>query len=105
MLSLKEIRRLNDIATKQVFCSSRACFVAKVDCDINVKQAPRLGDYIPKGFTLVETYFVDISGFGQIGERALTFEQFRSKVKQGYGYGIAETGAFQAYINEFKSIE
>lgn len=63
---------------------------------------PNFGNYRPKGWTLVETHFVDSSGFGAEDEPALTPEQFKKRLKVGYGYAIVEAGQFQAIVGEFK---
>jgi len=63
---------------------------------------PNFGDYRPKGWELVETYFVDSSGFGGDGEPALGARHFRSKLKIGYGYAVIEAGQFQVYVGEFR---
>jgi hypothetical protein len=77
---------------------------AKSDKDIGVKGCKVIGNTIPLGYELVETYFVDNSGFGADDESALTFSKFLDKVKAGYFYGIKEVGQFQVYIAEFKRI-
>ena len=63
---------------------------------------PFLGSYIPKGWKLTKTYFVDSSGFGETGEAALTIHQFLGKIKSGAGYAVTEAGQFQVYIGEFE---
>jgi hypothetical protein len=63
---------------------------------------PFLGSYVPKGWKLTETYFVDSSGFGETGEAALTIHQFLGKIKSGAGYAVTEAGQFQVYIGEFE---
>ena len=63
---------------------------------------PFLGSYVPKGWTLTESYFVDSSGFGETGEAALTIRQFLGKIKTTRGYAITEVGQFQVYIGEFE---
>jgi len=77
---------------------------AKTNGDIGVKGCKVIGDSIPLGYELTESFFVDSSGFGTRGEMALTFDQFLAKVKAGYYYAIKEAGQFQVYINEFKRI-
>ena len=63
---------------------------------------PFIGDWRPRGWKLVETYFVDASGFGSEGEPALTIRQFAGKVKAGMGYAVIEAGQFQVYVGEFR---
>lgn len=66
---------------------------------------PNLGDFRPKGWELVETHFVDNSGFGRNDELALSVNQFLKKLKVGFAYGIIEAGQFQVYVGEFKRVE
>lgn len=77
---------------------------AKSNGDIGVKSCKVIGDKVPLGYELTETFFVDNSGFGSDSEPALTFNSFLNKVKAGYFYGISGQGQFQVYISEFKRI-
>lgn len=104
MFSLEIIKKMNDKATEKAEQYGFTPYIAKCNGDIAVRGCRRLGNSIPKGWKLVKTYFVDNSGFGSEGELALTFEQFLTKVKNGYGYAIGEVGQFQIYINEYKRI-
>lgn len=104
MMSLEVIKALNEKATLEARGQSLEPYIAKCNGDVEVKKCWRLGDYTPKGWKLVKTYFVDNSGLGASDEPALTFVQFLGKVKQGYGYAIGEVGQFQLYINEYKRI-
>jgi hypothetical protein len=79
-------------------------YKAKVDKDINVKSCQIVGNGDIFGYVLVETYFVDNSGFGDSGEPALIFNDFLNYVKAGYYYGIKEAGHFQVYIGEYKKV-
>jgi hypothetical protein len=63
---------------------------------------PFIGDYVPKGYKEVSTYFVDSSGFGLESEPALTIPSFVRKIRSGYAYAITEVGQFQLYITEFE---
>jgi len=66
-------------------------YKAKVNEDEGIfKGVKMIGNDIPIGYELVETYFVDNSGFGTQGEAALTAEHFLHKVKAGYYYGITK---------------
>ena len=77
--------------------------VAKFDVDIeSIRHAPFIGDRDVRGWTEVNRYFVDSSGFGQAGEPALTADQFFRKVRKGFAYAIVEQGQFQIYIAEFQ---
>lgn len=77
---------------------------AKTDRDLGVRGCKIIGNDIPLGYELVETFFVDSSGFGSKGELALTFEDFLDKVRAGFYYGIKEAGQFQVYIGEYKKL-
>ncbi len=73
----------------------------------HITHVPNFGDYRPKGWELVETYFVDKSGFGANDEPALTFERFCEKVREagaGFGWAIIEEGEFQCHIGRFKPV-
>ena len=69
---------------------------------------PNLGDYCPKGWELVETLFVDSSGWGDPSEPAMTQAQFRQWVAdrfnegKTYGYAVVESGQFQVYVGVFE---
>lgn len=73
---------------------------------------PYLGDYRPEGWELVDTHFVDSSGFGRTDEPALTQGQFRELVKQRIrmspvtlGWAVIEAGEFQVFVGEFRRVE
>jgi hypothetical protein len=104
MYSLETINSMNEQACKQAKRGNRKPYIAKTDGDENVRSCPNFGDYHPKGWELVETYFVDNSGFGSDDEPALTFKQFLGKVKTGCGYAVISTGQFQVHIGEFKHV-
>lgn len=66
---------------------------------------PSLGDYVPKGWELVETHFVDKSGFGAPGEPALTqgaFAKVIASAPEGDGWASTEEGQFQIYVNQYR---
>ena len=76
--------------------------IAFTDGDEAVLKCPDLGDYVPHGYKLIETLFVDNSGFGMDTEPALTIPQFLAKVKDGLGYAIVEVGQFQVHIGVYR---
>jgi hypothetical protein len=79
-------------------------FKAKINGDVDVLKCKNIGSEVPLGYEKTETYFVDNSGFGTRGESALILQDFLSKVKSSYYYGISFVGQFQVYISEFKKI-
>ena len=66
-----------------------------------LRKIPFIGAMKVSGFKETEYFFVDSSGMGQEGERALTFAQFVKKAKKGRYYAIHEVGQFQVKITEF----
>jgi len=85
------------------------------------KRIPFLGDYVPRGFARVhvgqtfgdnygygtadhEHLFVDSSGCGGRGERAMTVGEFAEFVQRhpGYGYAIVEAGQFQIVLGVYQ---
>ena len=76
-----------------------------------LKHIPNLGDYRPKGWRMINSWFCDNSGFGSENEPALTAAQVRAKMLDKYhtdctyGYGIIERGPFQVWLGVFKKIE
>lgn len=105
MASIEQIRAMNKEATEEAEEQVLTPYIAKCNGDEGVKGCVRLGDYIPFGWELVNTYFVDNLGFGASDEPALTFSQFLTKVKKGFGYAIGEVGQFQVYIHEYKKFK
>ena len=104
MYSGEIIKRMNREKTEEAENEGLTPYVATKNGDEGIRRATRLGDFLPQGWEEVNEFFVDSSGFGREGEGALTFEQFLTKVRKGYGYGIGECGQFQVYIKEYKRI-
>lgn len=101
-MGIETIKTENEKATRKAKRESRKPYIALSDCDSGVTACPLLGDYIPKGYYISNTYFVDNSGLGAEDEIALTYSQFLDKVRKGHGYAISSVGQFQVYINEFR---
>lgn len=62
---------------------------------------PNIGDWRPRGYTLVRELFVDTSGFGGEGEYALSLRRLQAELKEGMAYALISVGQFQAYLAEF----
>ncbi len=66
---------------------------------------PALGDYRPGGYRLIDTLFVDSSGFGADDEWALSIPRFiawlRLHINSPYYYAVIESGEFQVYVGVF----
>ena len=75
---------------------------------------PYFGDYVPHGWKRVKDYFVDASGFGQLGELALTAQEFLNEARGDYtlaticgqkvGWAVVEVGQFQVYVSLFRKL-
>ena len=101
MYSLETIRSMNRERAKEAREEGKKPMIYS-GVPEDLRNIPNIGDYRPKGWKLVETYFVDSSGFGSPGEPALTFDEFVEKAKEGKGYAIIEAGQFQVQIGEFE---
>jgi len=103
MLSLEEIVRMNDKASKRAEKAKLLPYVIKEGDREKFPPFPfpDFGDYRPKGWESVGEYFVDSSGFGRDDEPALSVSQFLKKLTTGYGYALIEQGEFQVYVGEF----
>lgn len=109
MMSLETIREMSRTAAATAAQVRKTPLMVEAE-DIDnlaghLRYMPFLGDYVPEGWTQVNDFFVDSSGFGESHESALTQEQFYALVKPGYGYGIIESGQFQVYVGQFKKGE
>ena len=103
MMGLATIKKLNQEAGDRAKGLDLQPYIVNDTTTVqDIRLMPNFGDYRPKGWELVETYFVDSSGFGQEGEPALTLRQFMGRIKKGRGYAIIEAGQFQVYIGEFE---
>jgi hypothetical protein len=60
---------------------------------------PALGERNPRGFTLVQEFFVDSSGWGG---HAMSMEKLLDKLQVGLAYSLGDIGQFQAYVREWK---
>jgi hypothetical protein len=70
-----------------------------------------LGGFIPGGWQKTGSeWFVDKTGWGTVGELALTVEQFKTVLRAyipenpGHGFAITEEGPFQVYVRAFRPV-
>ena len=69
---------------------------------------PNLSSGTPAGWRLVETWFVDSSGFGRPGEAAHTVDEFKEILRRSFaedperGYGVVGAGQFQVHVGAFE---
>lgn len=107
MMSIETIRQMSQEAAERAAAEHLEPYIIWQDDIDNMPPFPfpSLGDYVPDGWELVETYFVDSSGFGREDEPALTVGQFLQVLKEGYGYAVIEAGQFQVYVGEFRQLE
>ena len=101
-MSSEQINAYSDTMTRK---AKRAGTVPKIFTEEDeVGDIPALGKHTPRGWTLLDTYFVDSSGFGQPGEPAMSRNEFISLVEglPGFGWGIVEAGQFQVYVGRYE---
>ena len=107
MMDLKQIAEASRKASRKAAREHKRPYIFEEDDRKHFPPFPfpNFGNYRPKGWELVESYFVDSSGFGAPGEAALTAYQFKLRLKPGLGYAIIEAGEFQVYVGEFKQVK
>jgi len=103
MWGLETMEKIQREAITRSRAEGKLLYKAISDKDGNVFSCPATTKKI-KGYKLVNSYFVDNSGFGTDDEPALTPANFLNKVRAGYFYGIISQGQFQVYIGEFKKL-
>jgi hypothetical protein len=102
MMSLDAIHAINDEKAEEARMEGKTPFVVVSPASILPPfPFPHIGSYRPSGWNLIETYFVDSSGFGSEGEAAMTVEEFMDAIKPNHGYAIIEAGQFQVRVGEF----
>jgi len=105
MLSLQTIHYLNEKAGKKAksYGKRPLTFKDKETFQFNVFGIPNLGNYIPRGWELVDRIFVDKTGYGTSNEPAWTLKELKDHGYRGpnYGYAIIEEGECQLYIGVF----
>ena len=107
MYGLETIREMNRDRKKDAMKKGLKPYILLSKSDVDTMPPfpfPNFGDYRPKGWKLLDVFFVDSSGFGSEGEPALTVSQFKQKLKVGMGYAIVEEGQFQVRVGEFKKV-
>jgi hypothetical protein len=111
MMSLDSIQQLSREATRKASRKHLEPYVPHDEAEIESYPPfpfPNLGDHKAKGWKLVDTLFVDSSGFGASDEPALSVRQLKAKLLElqradkTYGYGIVEAGQFQLYLGVFE---
>lgn len=67
---------------------------------------PALGDYVPVGWERTERkpLFVDMSGWGEPGELAMTQDAMFKAFTVGLAYALIEQGQFQGYVAEYRRV-
>lgn len=115
MYDLATLRLMNAEAGKEAEEAGKTLLVFTNTAEIDSKDFafPLLGDYVPKGWELLDEpapLFCDTSGWGQPDEPALTMDQLLQRLKElftedpDYGYGVIEAGQFQAHVGVFKRV-
>ncbi len=112
MMDIGYIQQINnDMASKAMHLGTEPAELPFPTVIEDLRSIPHLGDYVPDGWDLVDTHFVDSSGHGEEGEAALTFRQFVDIVgtastnsDPGVGWAIVSAGQFQVYIGQFSKV-
>jgi hypothetical protein len=103
MMGASQIRSESARAAARAALDNKVPLICEDASDL--RRIPNWGDWEPNGWTKVEEYFVDSSGFGAPGEPALTFDQLADKLEReerwGDGFAIIEAGQFQIYIARY----
>jgi len=112
MMSLEAIRHLADEAAQSAAAEDLEPYVPWDADEVDSFPPfpfPNLGSHRPDGWELVETLFVDSSGFGAENEPALTIPSFLREIKgridEEVGYGVIEEGPFQVVVGVFRQGE
>ena len=106
MMGIETIREWNWAATgrakrhgERPYVPTAAQLVAH-ECgqlDAPGARIPDLGDYVPRGWVLVDRHFV--------GEPALTQDQFARIIARapfGHGFAVIEAVEFQAWVGQYR---
>lgn len=101
-MSLQQINAMSDTMTRRAKREGKVPLLLNPGDD--VRGIPALGRHTPKGWTLLETVFVDASGWGEKGEPAMTHDEFTAYVAAhpGCGWGVVEAGQFQVYVGRYE---
>jgi hypothetical protein len=108
MMSVDTIRAMSRDAARKAAKDRKEPFIVEAEDIADWKVSlrgfpfPFIGTYVPKGWKLVDTYFVDSSGMGSDNEPALSVRQFIDKLEPGYGYAVTEAGQFQVYVGKYQ---
>jgi len=102
---------INDCEAICLGCRTADQVMTLVESPDDVFKSKNLADLDLKGYKEIDELFCDSSGFGSVGERALTKDQCRAKMAQiilehGEVYtGITGIGQFQVYITVYKKVK
>jgi len=104
MLGLKEIQAASRKAARDSTKAKLIPYIVEAEDIDNMPPFPFpfIGYRVPRGWKKLTEHFVDSSGFGQPGERAMTVGELLDKLVVGHGYAITEVGQFQVYVGEYE---
>jgi len=78
---------------------------ALAEGNLTTIKIPMLGEYVPRGWKLLKTHFVDMSGWGAEDEPAMSqpaFAKLMATAPENHGFGAIEHGQFQIYVGEYE---
>lgn len=113
MMSLQQINDANRDAAVHASVDNQEPFICTAQDIATWKNGrglpipfPYLGDYDPPGYEMDgEPLFVDTSGFGEVGEAALTAGQMLDALRPNVGYAFTSIGQFQAYLQPYRVLK
>ncbi len=113
MMSLDVLRRVNEEIAAEAAQRGLVPFVPDSTQDVDhwpPFPLPNLGYLEPEGWKKADSWFVDKTGHGYESEPALTFSQFKRRLRQyisqhrGFGFAITEEGEFQIIVSSFMPV-
>lgn len=114
MMSIETIRQMAADATRKAARAKKQPYVPYDAAEVEGWDSfpfAFVGDYVPRGWKLVDTWFCDSSGFGADDEPALSVSQLKEKIlvkldeKETFGYAITQAGQFQVYVGVYQKLE
>lgn len=113
MMSPETIREVQREAAERAAAENLTPFVFWPEDEPDTGMVPFIGDFVPRGWRLVRTYFVDATGWGREDEPAMTIPAWQAEVrrvsaeyaeKPGItpGWAIVEAGQFQVVVGLFE---
>lgn len=112
MLDTRTIRHMQQEAALRAARDGDKPFIFWPGDEVDPADLPFLGDYVPRGWRLVDTFFVDATGWGDEREPAMTIPRWRQEVeaviaeyagsRKVPGWAVYEAGEFQVVVGLYE---